>query len=843
MSDSQEPKAKITPMMSQWHECKAIAKDAVLFFRLGDFYEAFYDDAVLIAKELDLTLTKRQDIPMSGVPYHTAETYIDRLVSKGYKVAVAEQTESPSGKGLVSREVKRFITPATNFSSAYLSEKDNNFFASIHQVGNLFGLSVADLTTGECYVIEFDDSKLLLSELYRLRPREILISQKFQQKYSPIVEEIKLGLGCLIHTIPEWHFEHKLCYDFLADHFKVLGLDGFGLKSMVAAINAAGALLTFLKDTLCQCIKHFTTIQPYSSQQFMELDRATLSNLEIIHTQQARSNKNTLVALLDQTMTPMGGRALRRLLVQPLLDVQKIEQRHTAIEQFLNHYETSEKIRSSLETVKDLERLIMRINTGHATPRDLIALKVSLEPLAYVKNLLVSFDHELIQEETNKIKASPSLIEKICHALNDEVPLRISDGNLFREGYCQELDELRAISQDSKLWMNRYQTQLREVSGIKTLKVGYTRVSGFYIEVSKGQTERVPDNFVRRQTLTNAERFITPELKSYEEKVLRSEEKIAQLEQALFQELLNFVAQFSQEILSSAQAIALLDFLLSLTKVARDNNYCKPIVDNSSTLEIRDGRHAIIESMNLREKFVSNDTFLNTDSHRMMLITGPNMAGKSTYIRQVALIAIMAQIGSYVPAKFAHLGIIDKLFTRIGASDDLARGQSTFMVEMTETANILNNATSRSLVILDEIGRGTSTYDGISLAWSIAEFLLSIEGKKAKTLFATHYFELTKLEEKMSGVHNYSVAVHESGDQVLFLRKIIPGKADRSYGIHVARLAGLPHWVISRAKEILFHLEEGSRSVSPFEPPVYKKTVQPKGKYTAQEFQLTFFNE
>lgn len=835
-------KLKITPMMAQWLECKAVAKDAILFFRLGDFYEAFYDDASLVAKELDLTLTKRQETPMSGVPCHTIETYIDRLVAKGHKVAVAEQTENVSGKGLVNRAVKRFITPATNFSSTYLSEKANNFFASVHQVGNLFGLSIADLTTGECYVIEFDNLKALQSELFRLQPAEMLISTKLQQKHPQFIEETKTELSCLINTIPEWHFEHKLCYDFLANHFSVHRLDGFGLKSMVAAINAAGALLSFLKDTLCHSIQHFTIIQPYSSSQFMELDRATLSNLEIIRSQREHSSKNTLFSLLDETVTPMGGRALRRMLVQPLLNVSAIADRHNAIEEFLSNYSTMEEIRRVLAHVRDLERLMMRINTGNATPKDILALKCSLEPFSYLKKLFSSFTRPLIREQERKVQELPELISLISNALNDEVPLRLSDGNIFRQGFCQELDELREISQDSKLWMVNYQTKLRDSSGIKTLKVGYTRVSGFYIEVSKGQSEKVPDSFLRRQTLTNAERYITPELKQYEEKVLQSEDKISYLENALFQDLRERVSHFSNDVLVAAQAIAMLDFLLSLAKIAREKNYCKPIVDESTAIDIKEGRHPIIECMQLGEKFISNDTFLDTDANRMMLITGPNMAGKSTYIRQVALIAIMAQIGSYIPAKYARLGIVDKLFTRIGASDDLAKGQSTFMVEMTETANILNNATEKSLVILDEIGRGTSTYDGISLAWSIAEYLLTTEGKRAKTLFATHYFELTKLEEKIPGAINFSVAVHESGDKVHFLRKIIRGKADRSYGIHVARLAGLPHWVISRAKEILMHLEEGAKDLSTFEPPLSKKP-SPKAKYVTNEFQLTFFSE
>lgn len=829
--------------MAQWLECKAVAKDAILFFRLGDFYEAFYDDASLVSKELDLTLTKRQEVPMSGVPCHSADNYIDRLVAKGHKVAIAEQTEAPSGKGLVNREVRRFVTPATNFSSTYLSEKTNSFFASINQVGSIFGLSFSDLTTGECYVIEFDSIKALQGEVLRLQPNELLLSIKFQQKYPQAIDEIKNELSCLVHVIPEWHFDHKLCYDFLANHFGVYKLDGFGLKSMVSAINAAGALLSYLKDNLCHSIQHFTSIHPYSSSQFMELDRATLQNLEILKSSRDASKKNTLVSLLDETVTPMGGRLLKRLLVQPLLEVSAIEARHNAIANFLSQFPLMEELLRALSGIRDLERLMMRINTNHATPKDIIALKSSLEPISYFKRVLASFNDPLIACQRGKIKELPDLISLITAALNEEAPLRLSDGNVFKDGFCKELDELRLISKDSKLWMMQYQALLRETSGIKTLKVGYTRVSGFYIEVSRGQAENVPDSFQRRQTLTNAERYMTPELKKYEETVLQSEEKISALEFALFQELRERVSRFSNDVLESAQAIAFLDFLLSLAKVAREKNYCQPIVDNSTVLEIREGRHPIIESTSLGEKFIANDTLLNTSDQRLMLITGPNMAGKSTYIRQTALITIMAQIGSFVPAAYARIGIVDKLFTRIGASDDLSKGQSTFMVEMTETANILNNATDRSLVILDEIGRGTSTYDGISLAWSIAEFLLTTEGRKAKTLFATHYFELTKLEEKISGAVNFSVAVHESGDQVLFLRKIVRGKADRSYGIHVARLAGLPHSVISRAKEILLHLEENAKDVSTFEPPLLKRITTPKGKYTSNEFQLSFFSD
>lgn len=831
--------------MLQWHACKKLATNAVLFFRMGDFYEAFYEDAVLLSKELDLTLTRRQDIPMSGIPYHTSEGYIDKLVSKGYRVAVAEQTEDPKKtKGLVKREVVRVVTPGTVINSSLLSDKTNNFIASVTQVGSLLGLATLDLTTAEFRVIEFDKEQDLLNEIYRLRPAEFLTSQKFQQKHEQLFLEIKQAYPCLLNTRDDWHFDHQIACDFLISHLRVHSLDGFGLKGMVSAINAAGALLQYIQDVLSLPIGHIREIHTYSTAQYMSLDRVSQRNLELTESLQDGSRKNTLLEVLDKTQTPMGARLMRHWVKQPLLSVEQITKRQEAIQALLQHAQAMEQVSSLLDEVRDLERLMMKISSGYANPRDLVALRFSFNPLPQIKALFeeIAESSLLIEQEIQKLDPLPEMTDLIARSLVDEPPIRISDGKIFRDGFHRELDELREISRDSKSWLARYQTRLREETGIRTLKIGFTKMFGYYIEVSRGQAERMPDTFQRRQTLVNGERYITPELKDYESKVLNAEEQIAAIESELFNVLRSEVAKYSAQVLSVAQALAQLDALQSLAMAARRHGYVRPIVDHSQLLQIIDGRHPVIEGLNIGEKFIPNSTLLDDQSNRLLLITGPNMAGKSTYIRQVALIAIMAQIGSFVPAKSAHIGLIDKVFTRIGASDDLSRGQSTFMVEMTETANILNNATSRSLVILDEIGRGTSTYDGISIAWSIAEYLLTTEEKMAKTLFATHYWELTKLEEKIPGAVNYHVAVHESEDHIVFLRKIVRGGTDKSYGIHVGRLAGLPIPVINRAKEILVHLEENANRKSAFEPtPAKPKRQVTKHKIDSSEIQMTLF--
>jgi len=831
-------------MMLQWHACKEVAVDAVLFFRMGDFYEAFYDDACLLAKELDLTLTKRHDIPMSGIPHHTAEGYIDKLVQKGYRVAVAEQTEDPKlTKGLVKREVVRIVTPGSAISSSLVSEKANNFFASVNRVGSIFGLSFIDLSTSEFYVIELESELELLNEICRISPSEVLTSKKFLEKHDDFFNEIKKSSDCLITEIQDWHFDIQVTCNFLISHFKVHNLDGFGLKGLIPGINAAGALLQHLNESLCLPIDHINQIVTFNTSEFMTLDRITERNLELTASLINGSRKNSLLSILDNTETPMGARLLRQLIKKPLLSIEHIQKRQDAIAAFLDNPSLMERLCSLLTHVRDLERLMMKVCSGYATPRDLTALKSSFDPIFGIKNLLANHlqSSVLINEERDKLDHLPGMIALITEALVDEPPARISDGGSFRTGFHAELDELLLLSQDSKSWVANYQTRLREETGIKTLKVGFTRMFGYYIEVSKGQISRMPETFQRRQTLVNAERYITPELKNFESRILTAEERILKIEQDLFNQLREQVALYAPKVQQIAKSLALIDCLYGLAKSAMINNYTRPIVDESSILQIVDGRHPVIEASAISQKFVPNDTLLGDENNRLLIITGPNMAGKSTYIRQVALISIMAQIGSFIPAKSAHIGIIDKVFTRIGASDDLSRGQSTFMVEMTETANILNNATSKSLIILDEIGRGTSTYDGISIAWSVAEYLLTAENKQAKTLFATHYFELTKMEEKIPGAVNYHVAVNECNDQIIFLHKIVRGGTDKSYGIHVGRLAGLPLALINRAKEILVHLEENSNRKDLFEPPVLKKTQNLKVKSVQPEMQLKFF--
>lgn len=836
---------KSSPMMLQWQTCKKSAGNALLFFRMGDFYEAFYDDAIIMAKELELTLTKRQDIPMCGVPHHTSEGYIDKLVSKGFRIAVAEQTEDPKkAKGLVKREVVRVITPGTVMNSSLLSEKANNFVAAVTQVGQIFGFAILDLTTADFRVIEMSSEQDLLNEIYRLQPAEFVLSPKMQEKYRVLFDDLRKTYDFVISSHDDWRFDHQIAHNFLVNHLGVKTLDGFGLAGMVSAINAAGGILSYLQDILCLSLSHIQEIHTYSTSHYMCIDKATRRHLELTESLTISSRKNTLLNVLDKTKTPMGARLLRQWINQPLLATEGIRKRQDGVEAFYSHALIVQDFTKHLQNVRDIERLVMKVCSGHASPRDIVALKNSFEPIPQLKAILQSIakNSELIAEDENAIEALPEMVALISRALVEDPPLRLNDGKAFREGFCQELDQLREISGDSKAWLARYQNELKETTGIKTLKVGFNRMFGYFIEVSKGQAEKMPDYFQRRQTLVNAERFITPELKSYETNVMHAEERIAAIEAELFSALKAEIAAYGQRVARTAQAIARVDALHSLAMTAKHHDYVRPLVDNSPILEITNGRHPVIEASLNAERFIANDTRLDNDANRLLLITGPNMAGKSTYIRQVALIVIMAQIGSFVPASYAHIGIIDKVFSRIGASDDLSRGHSTFMVEMTETANILNNATDRSLVILDEIGRGTSTYDGISIAWSVAEYLLTTEDRMAKTLFATHYWELTKLEEKVPGAVNYNVAVHESEDSIIFLRKIVRGGTDKSYGIHVGRLAGLPSVVIARAQEILVHLEENANRKSAFEPtPAKRNFSKNRTKNLTDNLQMTFF--
>lgn len=780
----------LTPMMAQWQECKKEAGDALVFFRLGDFYEAFENDAVIVAKELDLVLTKRQETPMAGVPAHQCDTYVDRLVGRGFRVAIAEQIEDPQAtKGLMKREIVRMVTPGSVINSGLLSDKSNNFMACVAQVNAIFGVAILDLTTADFRVMEFESVEALLDELGRLRPKEIIISEKGFKHLGMGLQELDVSL----QKKEDWHFDHKSAYETLARHFHVHTLDGFGLKGMTAAINAAGALMTYIQDDLNLHLSHIKTLRPHLLSNYMTLDRITQRHLELI--EPLHEKGKTLLGLMDKTATPMGGRLLKEWLLHPLLSVEEIKERQDRVATFLQATLKRSIIRKYLKEIRDLERLIMRIETGHASPRDLAGLRYSLEPLPH------------LSKQFQELGMAPlcdlsQLTETITKAIVDTPPLRLSEGGIFKIGYYPELDELKKLKTDSQEWLASYQTRLREEVQIKTLKVGYTQAFGYYIEVSRGQSDRMPISFQRRQTLVNTERFISPELKEFEHKILNAEDKIAFLENRLFQELREEVSRYADQIRQVARQIGEHDVFAALAEVAAEHHYIRPVVDGADILKIEAGRHPVIEASLKQGTFIPNDTLFNSQE-RLYVITGPNMAGKSTYIRQVALIVLLSQIGSFVPAKTAHVGIVDKLFTRIGASDDLSRGQSTFMVEMSETANILNNATPRSLVILDEIGRGTSTYDGIAIARATAEYL-----KQSKTLFATHYFELTAMEKEVPGAVNFNVAVQETDHGIVFLHKIVRGGTDKSYGIHVAKLAGLPASVIKRAQEILTQLHQ-----------------------------------
>lgn len=799
--------AKITPMMQQWHACKAQAKDALLLFRLGDFYEAFYEDALTLSKELELTLTKRSDIPMSGVPACSLDHHLEQLIEKGHLVAIAEQVEDAKNtKGLVKREIVRLVSPGAVYNPSLLADKSNNFFGCICSFNARLGLAVVDITTAEFKVLEVDTLTELQEELYRFSPSELLIGEKLSQQHPEVLAELREKLSLRITIKPEWHFDPQHCYHFLIDHFKVHNLDGFGLKGCVTAINAAAVLLTHLQETLNLSIDHIISLQSYHPGHYMSLDQMTQKHLEIFQAQHAKKSQSTLLSLLDQTLTPMGGRLIRQWIARPLLSQESILARLDATEELL-HTNLLSSLRESCTQIRDLERLMMRLSSGHGTPRDILALKYSLQPITPLACSIEKLSHPLFQTIRHSLVDISPLLEQIEKVLVEDPPLRVGDGALIKSGVHPEIDELRLLKTTSQEFLIQYQERLRNETGIKTLKVGFNHAFGYFIEVSRGQSQKVPLSFHKRQTLVNSERFITEELREYEHKILHADETLKTLEGALYQELKTFVISFETSIQSIAQGVAHLDCLLSLATLAQRKHYIRPVIDHSDLLIIKEGRHPVIEEADLSSSFIPNDTEMNGTDQKLFVITGPNMAGKSTYIRQVALICIMAQIGCFVPAASAHIGIIDKIFSRIGASDDLSRGQSTFMVEMTETANILRHATSKSLVILDEIGRGTSTYDGISIAWSVAEYLLTTPKKQAKTLFATHYWELTALEGKFLGAVNYNVAVKEGSQGIIFLRKILRGGTDKSYGIHVAKLAGLPPEVIHKAIDLLKSFE------------------------------------
>ena len=769
-------------------------------FRLGDFYEMFGEDAKVASKILQIALTSREKakedpIPMCGIPFFAADSYIAKLVKAGHKVAVCEQMEeAKEAKGIVQRDVVKVITPGT-----YTPEnpKENNYIFSFVPEGRKHGVALVDISTGEFMVYETE--KPIEDELSRFEPKELLIpeSLKGNLHYGEILKSY------YITTIDDWSFDFSEAYRALLKHFGVSSLDGYGCEGMHAAVSAGGALLAYIEDTQKEAIR-FKKISPLTQSAYMFLDAATQKNLELIRNVKG-GTEGTLLTVLDETLTPMGGRYLRNALLRPLVDTAEIGNRLGAVEVLLDDYELVETQRSNLRKIQDLERLASKVDNRSANPRDLIAIKHSLSCLPAIKKvLLASHNHPLrsLGEALPDLRPLGALIDA---AILENPPLSVRDGGILKDGYHPEVDGLRKVSVSGKDFIAELEARERKKTGIASLKVGYNRVFGYYIEVTKTNLDLVPDYYIRKQTLVNGERFITPELKEYEAKVLGSEERLKNLEYSLFHEILEEVQRESTHLVSTGNIIAKVDFLISLTVVAKRHNYTRPIIDDSVVIEITEGRHPVLERL-LMEQFIPNDTHLDYEGDRLLIITGPNMAGKSTYMRQVALIVLMAQIGSFVPASEARIGVVDRIFTRIGASDYLAKGQSTFMVEMIETANILHNAATRSLIILDEIGRGTSTFDGISIAWAVAEH---IAGQiKARTLFATHYNELTELSLTLDGVKNYNILVKEWGDEIIFLRKISPGPADRSYGIQVARLAGLPDEVIGRAKEVLTNFEE-----------------------------------
>lgn len=801
---------KITPMMEQWVQCKEKAKSAILLFRLGDFYEAFYDDASLISDVLELTLTQRHGIPMSGIPWHASETYIDKLIAKGFKVAIAEQLEdSLTAKGIVKRDIVKILSPGTVITSSVLQEKCNNYILSMSQVGSLFGIAFLDISTGQFQVEEFDNLQDILNELSRIQPAEIVSSTKFSQKHPDFINEVQAILEISVFLLEDWRFDHKIASSFLTKHFKTINLDGFGLKGMISAINAAGALLAYIQEDLSSCIGHVYNITVNNTKQHMLLDRTSQINLEILESTKDKKVNSSLKHIIDLTLTPMGGRFLRNNLIKPLLSVSEINKRQDSVEAMFYQNQHRQHIRKLLKMIKDIERLLTKIETKNVSPRDLLTLKTSIHSVIHIKQHLNPLNiPELLRELTDVIVDFSPLFDLLDKAIIDEPPLRISEGNIFKPKFNKELDELRLIMSEEKQWLANYQKKLQHELGIRKLKVSFNKISGYYIEVTKSQASLMPNTFQRRQTRINSERFISPELKDFEAKILDAEDNVFHTEQQLFQDLCVKIISHKKELLATCHSIAVLDFICSLAEIAKQNNYSRPIVDFSEKLVLKDARHPVIEVFTGQNTFIANDIDLDGIEKRMMLITGPNMAGKSTYIRQAAVLVILAQIGSFIPASYAHIGIVDRVFTRIGANDDLSKGQSTFMVEMTETAFILNSATNRSLIVLDEIGRGTSTYDGLSIAWAVAEYLLFTEGKKAKTLFATHYWELIALEKLCSSVINYHAAIKEDAQTISFLYKILKGGTNKSYGIHVAQLAGFPMSVITRAQEILKKLEQ-----------------------------------
>ena len=827
--------AEYSPMMQKYLETKEKYKDCILFYRLGDFYEMFFDDAITVSRELEITLTgkdcgQEERAPMAGVPHHAADNYAARLIAKGYKVAICEQLSDPkTTKGIVERGVVRVLTPGTLVESNMLEERKNNYIMSIYKSGIFFGISICDVSTGEFYASEIRETnnfEMLLDEIARFAPAEI-IANGFMYDSTEELQKIKERFDLYITRFSDKYFNDNI--QSLKEKYSIVTTNQEtveNLEEKVLAINSINALVEYLNQTQLTTLEHINTIKMYNISKYMSLDINTRRNLEITEKLRDKSKKGTLLWVLDKTSTSMGGRMLRRWLNDPLIDVPEIHKRLDAVKELKDDMMLRGEIIENLKKVYDIERLAGKMAYGNSNARDMISLKSSVSKLPEVKAALATCKSSYLKELYENLDELQDIYTLIEKSIVDEPPITIKEGGIIKLGYDSEIDKLKTATTEGKNWLLQLEQEEKEKTGIKTLKVGFNKVFGYYIEVSKSFVSQVPDRFVRKQTLTNGERYITEELKKLEETILGAEEKAINLEYKAFVEVREEIAKNIKRLQKSAEAVSTLDILSSFAQVAEDLNYCMPIVDKSGYIDIKNGRHPVIEKTLPFGSFVENDTYLNKDEDRLSIITGPNMAGKSTYMRQVALITLMAQVGSFVPATEAHIGVVDKIFTRVGASDDLSMGQSTFMVEMMEVAQILKEATSDSLVILDEIGRGTSTYDGLSIAWAVAEFIANSEKCGAKTLFATHYHELTTLEEKLEGVKNYSIAVKEKGEDIIFLRKIVRGGTDESYGIHVAKLAGVPKLVTQRANEILKTLERKSIISNQKEENKNKKIVE-----------------
>jgi DNA mismatch repair protein MutS len=863
---TKDKEKKLSPLMQQYKEIKTEYPDAILFCRVGDFYETYYGDAEIAARTLDITLTARDKtsewgpVPMAGVPYHAIDSYLYKMVKAGYKVAISEQMEDPKeAKGLLKREVIRVITPGTITDPKALERKANNYLVSISRRNNKYGLAHVDLSTGEFSVTELESETKLLGEITRLFPAECLLPENFEE--PELLGMIENSIKPVINRLPAWRFDLDTARDELLNHFHILSLDGFGCEHKPAAISAAGVLIYYLNETQKQEVQHILSINTYTISEFMILDADTQRNLELTRSIRDGSEKGTLLSILDETLTPMGGRKLRQCILQPLLKVSQINSRLNAVEDLYNKVLVQEELREKLSKMCDMERLITRASLGTANARDLLAMKASMRLIPPIKETIdpvtphPSMDRESTGKGSNGVEGCESTLMRILNeqlepltdladlienSIQPDPPVTIREGRLIQDGYNEELDELRKITTEGKDWIANLQQKERERTGISSLKVGYNQVFGYYIEVTNTNLNNVPEDYIRKQTLANAERFITPDLKEQEAKILNAQERINDLEYQLFCEIRGKLVAETERIQKAASIIAILDVLAALAYVAAKYNYVKPIIEDGDEIIIKDGRHPVVERLFTREGFVPNDTYLNCEDQQMHIITGPNMSGKSTILRQVALITLMAQMGSFVPASAAKIGIVDRIFTRVGASDYLVMGQSTFLVEMNETANILNNATKKSLILLDEIGRGTSTFDGLSIAWAVAEYILDKKKIGAKTLFATHYHELIELENKYKGVKNYNVAVHEDGERIVFLRKVVEGGTDDSYGIQVARLAGLPQQVIQRASQILAILEEHDISVDKKSAPKPRHRISTRN-FRDDSLQLSLF--